>query len=70
MTNFTNHKIEKSLIVVGSLDSDGDMSIKTGNAYKLVFTPNQALNNTSGLITFDFNEGVKQDGQRVKFNIQ
>ena len=70
MTNFTNHKVDKSLIVVGSLDSDGDMSIKTGNAYKLVFSSNEALDNTSGLITFDFNEGVKQDGQRVKFNIQ
>lgn len=70
MTNFTNHKVDKSLIVVGSLDSDGDMSIKTGNAYKLVFSSNQTLDNTSGLITFDFNEGVKQDGQRVKFNIQ
>lgn len=70
MTNFTNHKIEKSLIVIGSLDSDGDISIKTGNAYKLIFSSNQTLDNTSGLITFDFNEGVKQDGQRVKFNIQ
>lgn len=70
MTNFANHKVEQAIISIGSLDQDGDIAIKTGNSYKLIFNPNETLSNTSGLITFSFTEGVKQDGTKVKFNIQ
>ena len=70
MTNFANHKENLAKINIGSLDQDGDVSIKTGNAYKLIFTPNQTIQNTSGLITFKLTEGVKADGTKVKFNIQ
>tara|TARA_A100001201_G_scaffold73387_1_gene66802 strand:+ start:1812 stop:3521 length:1710 start_codon:yes stop_codon:yes gene_type:complete len=70
MTNFVNHKEEMALVKVGSLDQNGETAIKTGIAYKLIFTPNLALDNTSGLVNFKFNEGVKKDGNIVKFNIQ
>ena len=70
MTNFANHRVEQAIISIGSLDQDGDIAIKTGNSYKLIFNPNETLSNTSGLITFSFTEGVKQDGTKVKFNIQ
>ena len=70
MTNFANHKEQQSKVNIGSLDQSGEVSIKTGNAYKLIFTPNETLQNTSGLITFKLTEGIKADGQKVKFIIQ
>jgi len=70
MTNFANHKEQQAKVNIGSLDQSGEVSIKTGNAYKLIFTPNETLQNTSGLITFKLTEGIKADGQKVKFIIQ
>lgn len=70
MTNFANHKEQQAKVNIGSLDQSGEISIKTGNAYKLIFTPNETLQNTSGLITFKLTEGIKADGQKVKFIIQ
>lgn len=70
MVNFANHKEQNSEIVVGSLDQSKNSTIKTGMVYKLIFTPNEELTNTSGLILFNFTEGVKQDGSKVKFNIK
>ena len=70
MTNFANHKEQQAKINIGSLDQSADIAIKTGAAYKLVFTPNETLENTSGLITFKLTEGIKADGQKVKFIIQ
>ena len=49
MTNFANHKEQQAKVNIGSLDQTGEVSIKTGNAYKLIFTPNETLQNTSGL---------------------
>ena len=70
MTNFANHREQDATVSVGSLDQSAEVTIKTGVAYKLIFTPNEELNNTSGLITFSFTEAVKQDGSKVIFNIQ
>ena len=70
MTNFANHKPELAKIGVGSLDQEGNISIKTGIAYKLIFTANEQLNNTSGLITFELTEGIKADGTKVNYIIQ
>jgi hypothetical protein len=70
MTNFSKHDEELSKVFVGSLDQTGATSIKTGTPYKLVFTPNQTIQNTAGLVTFRFTEGVKADGTKVKYNIQ
>ena len=68
MTNFSN-VISDGTIRVGSFDQNFSATVKTGTPYKLVFTPNEAIQNTSGLITFKVTEGVKDDGTQVKFII-
>ena len=70
MTNFANHKENLAKINIGSLDQSGNISIKKGIAYKLLFTPNETLTNASGLITFKLTEGIKADGTKIKFNIE
>lgn len=70
MTNFATHREEQAKIYIGSLDQSGDITIKPGIAYKLTFSPNEEIQNTSGLVTFKLTEGVKADGTKVKFNIQ
>lgn len=69
MTNFSN-VIEEGKVRVGSFDQNFTQVVKTGTPYKLVFTPNEEIQNTSGLITFRVKEGVKADGTQIKFNIQ
>jgi hypothetical protein len=68
MTNFGNVKGNK--VSFGSLDYSGEKTVKIGTPYKLVFTPKQSITNTAGLINFQITEGVKEDGTKVKFNIQ
>ena len=70
MTNFANHKEQQSKVNIGSLDQSAEAAIKLGNAYKLIFTANEEIQNTSGLVTFRLTEGIKADGQKVKFIIQ
>lgn len=70
MTNFATHREEQAKVNIGSLDQSGSITIKTGLIYKLVFTPSEEIQNTSGLITFKLTEGVKADGTKIKFNIQ
>lgn len=67
MSNFTNHKESIGKVWLGSLDQSGDTSIKNGTPYKLIFTPNQTIQNTIGLVSFDLTEGVKADGTKIKF---
>lgn len=67
MTNFSN--IDGDKIRVGSFDQNFNATVKTGTPYKLIFTPNEAIQNTSGLITFKVTEGVKDDGTQVNFII-
>jgi len=70
MTNFSNHKEEIGKIYLGSFDQNFKSTVKTGTPYKIIFVPTVQLNNTSGLITFQVNEGVKQDGTQIKFIIE
>jgi hypothetical protein len=67
MTNFSN--IDGDKIRIGSFDQNFTATVKTGTPYKLIFTPNEAIQNTSGLITFKVTEGVKDDGTQVNFII-
>jgi hypothetical protein len=67
MTNFSNHLEEDGKINIGSFDQNFEATVKTGTPYKLIFTPTVQLNNTSGLITFRVNEGVKADGTQINF---
>lgn len=70
MTNISTHYGDNSLVRVGSIDPDGDFAIKVGKAYKLIFTPSETITNTAGLVSFEFTEGVKADGTKVKFIIK
>jgi hypothetical protein len=67
MTNFSNHIEEDGKINIGSFDQNFEATVKTGTPYKLIFTPIVQLQNTSGLITFKVNEGVKADGTQINF---
>jgi len=67
MTNFSNHIEEDGKINIGSFDQNFEATVKTGTPYKLIFVPIVELQNTSGLITFKVNEGVKADGTQIKF---
>ena len=69
MTNFANI-VEEGKVRVGSFDQNFDATVKQGTPYKLIFTPNEAIQNTSGLVSFRVKEGVKADGTQIKFNIQ
>ncbi len=69
MTNFSNI-VEAGKVRVGSFDQNFDATVKQGTPYKLIFTPLETLENTSGLISFRVKEGVKADGTQIKFNIQ
>jgi len=68
MTNFANHNGSK--LFIGSLDLNGETTVKIGTPYKVIFTPKQSITNTAGLVSFGVKEGVKTDGTKVKFNIQ
>ena len=65
MTNFGT--VKGNVVSFGSLDYEGNVSIKTGTPYRLIFTPNEAITNTAGLISYKIIEGVKADGTKVKF---
>lgn len=65
MTNFGS--VKEGIASFGSLDYEGDVSVKTGTPYQLIFTPNEAISNTAGLVSFKIIEGVKADGTKVKF---
>ena len=69
MTNFANI-VEEGKVRVGSFDQNFDATVKQGTPYKLIFNPNEAIQNTSGLISFRVKEGVKADGTQIKFIIQ
>ena len=65
MPNFGT--VNNSVASFGSLDTSGQQSINTGIPYRLVFTPNEPITNTIGLVSFKIVEGVKVDGTKVKF---
>ena len=69
MTNFSN-VIEDGYVRVGSFDQNVSKTIKEGTPYKLIFTPLENIQNTSGLISFRVKEGVKADGTQINFIIE
>ena len=69
MTNFSN-VIEDGYVRVGSFDQNVSTTIKEGTPYKLIFTPLENIQNTSGLISFRVKEGVKADGTQINFIIE
>ena len=69
MTNFSNI-VQNGIVRVGSFDQNFEASVKVGTPYKLIFTPLETIDNTSGLISFRVKEGVKADGTQINFIIQ
>ena len=69
MTNFSNI-IEAGIVRIGSFDQEFTSTVKQGTPYKLIFTPLENIQNTSGLISFRVKEGVKEDGTQINFIIQ
>ena len=69
MTNFSNI-VQDGIVRVGSFDQNFEASVKVGTPYKLIFTPLETIDNTSGLISFRVKEGVKADGTKINFIIQ
>ena len=63
-------KEEEGKINIGSFDQQFTQTVKQGTPYKLIFTPLVELSNTSGLISFKVNEGVKADGTQIKLNME
>jgi len=66
MTNFANHKEGEGKVNIGSFDQNFTSNVKQGTPYKLIFEPLVSLQNTSGLVTFKVQEGVKADGTQIK----
>ena len=52
------------------IDQEFESTVKQGTPYKLIFTPLETIDNTSGLISFRVKEGVKADGTQINFIIQ
>jgi len=69
MTNFSNI-VEDGIVRIGSFDQNFESTVKQGTPYKLIFTPLENIQNTSGLISFRVKEGVKEDGTQINFIIQ
>ena len=69
MTNFSN-VIQDGYVRLGSFDQEFESTVKQGTPYKLIFTPLETIDNTSGLISFRVKEGVKADGTQINFIIQ
>jgi hypothetical protein len=69
MTNFSNI-VEDGIVRIGSFDQNFEATVKQGTPYKLIFTPLENIQNTSGLISFRVKEGVKEDGTQINFIIQ
>jgi len=65
ITNFGT--IRGNIASFGSLDYEGNETVKTGTPYRLIFTPNENITNTVGLVSFKIIEGVKADGTKVQF---
>ena len=69
MTNFSN-VIQDGYVRLGSFDQEFESTVKQGTPYKLILTPLETIDNTSGLISFRVKEGVKADGTQINFIIQ
>jgi hypothetical protein len=68
MPNFA--KQNGNSIHVGSLDTQGINTIKITKPYKIIFTPKQQIQNTSGLVYFKLVDAVKKDGTKVNITIR
>jgi hypothetical protein len=67
-TNFSTHKDNR--ITFGSIDQLGTSKIKVGEPYKLIFTPNVPLTNTSGLFYIVLSDAVNSKGNKINLKVE
>jgi hypothetical protein len=68
ITNFSTHKDNR--ITFGSIDQLGSAKIKTGEPYKLIFTPKVSLTNTSGLFYIVLSDAVDNKGNKINLKVE
>lgn len=68
ITNFSTHKDNR--ITFGSIDQLGSSKIKVGDPYKLIFTPNVSLTNTSGLFYIVLSDAVDSNGNKINLKVE
>lgn len=68
MTNFSTH--ENGRLTFGSIDQIKTGRIKVGTPYKLIFTSNVPLSNTSGLFYTELADAVDGAGNKVGLNVE
>jgi len=68
MTNFSTHKDGR--LTFGSIDQIKTARIKTGNPYKLIFTPKVQLTNTAGLFYFVLSDAVDGAGNKINLIVE
>jgi hypothetical protein len=68
LTNFST--VKGNVITFGSINQTGNVTIKPGTPYRLIFSPKTPLTNTSGLIFTYFAEAVDQKANKIILKIQ
>ncbi len=68
ITNFSTHTDNR--ITFGSIDQLGSSKIKVGEPYKLIFTPNVSLTNTSGLFYIVLSDAVDSKGNKINLKVE
>lgn len=67
----TNYKkIKNNIIRFGSIDTFGTAKVKPNASYRLTFSPNKQLTNSTGLVFIDFAEAVSDQGNKIKLIVQ
>jgi hypothetical protein len=68
ITNFSTNKDGR--LTFGSMDQIKTARIKTGTPYKLTFTSNVPLTNTSGLFYTELADAVDGKGNKIGLNVE
>lgn len=69
--NITNYStIKNRSVYFGSIDPSAQLQVKTGQSYKILFTPKVEVTNAAGLIYFRREEAVTTGGQKINLNLK
>jgi hypothetical protein len=65
-----NYGTDKGTFVnLGSLITDGSISLDNTTEYKVIFTPTKAITNTLGLLGIGSTDAVNKDGKQLKLKV-
>lgn len=69
--NITNYStLKQNAVYFGSIDPSAQLQVKTGQSYKILFTPKVQVTNAAGLIYFKRQEAVTTNGQKINLNLK